>query len=58
MIGQERAADRGSERAAIPQLDLQYARRPDGTLHVALGGDWKLGRGIPALAGVLEAILQ
>ena len=25
-------------------VNLEYARRPDGSLHVALGGDWKLSR--------------
>ena len=32
----------------MQQADLQYARRPDGTLHVALGGEWTLARKIPA----------
>jgi phospholipid/cholesterol/gamma-HCH transport system permease protein len=40
----------------MEQVDLEYGRRPDGTLHVALAGDWKLARGIPALRGVLEEI--
>jgi phospholipid/cholesterol/gamma-HCH transport system permease protein len=40
----------------MEQVDLEYGRGPDGTLHVALGGDWKLARGIPALRGVLEEI--
>jgi len=40
----------------MQQLDLQYARRPDGTLHVALGGEWTLARKIPAVRGVLEEI--
>ena len=40
----------------MEHVDLEYGRRPDGTLHVALGGDWKLTRGIPALRGVLEEI--
>ena len=37
-------------------VNLEYARRPDGSLHVALGGDWKLSRGIPAPQGVLDEI--
>jgi phospholipid/cholesterol/gamma-HCH transport system permease protein len=40
----------------MQQVDLEYARRPDGTLHVALGGEWKLASGIPASVGVLEEI--
>jgi phospholipid/cholesterol/gamma-HCH transport system permease protein len=40
----------------MEQVDLEYGRRPDGTLHVALGGEWKLARGIPAPRGVLEEI--
>ena len=40
----------------MKHVDLEYGRRPDGSLHVALGGDWKLARGIPALRGVLEEI--
>src|SRR5438874_1864383 len=39
---------------AMEHVDLKYARRPDGTLHVALAGEWKLGRGIPAPQGVIE----
>jgi phospholipid/cholesterol/gamma-HCH transport system permease protein len=38
------------------QVDLEYGRTPDGTLHVALRGDWKLTRGIPAPRGLLEEI--
>jgi len=38
----------------MKQLDLEYARKPDGTLHVALAGEWKLGRGIPAPQGIIE----
>src|SRR5262245_32920776 len=38
------------------QVDLDYARGPDGTLRVALGGDWSLARGIPAPGGVIEEI--
>jgi phospholipid/cholesterol/gamma-HCH transport system permease protein len=37
-------------------VDLDYERGPDGTLRVALGGDWTLGRGIPAASGVIERI--
>src|SRR5262244_1705023 len=40
----------------MEQIDLEYARSPDGTLRVALGGDWKLARAIPAPAGVIEEI--
>jgi hypothetical protein len=40
----------------MEQVDLEYGRRPDGTLHVALAGEWKLARGIPAFRGVLEEI--
>jgi len=40
----------------MPQVDLQYSRGSDGTLHVALGGEWKLASGIPASLGVLEEI--
>ena len=38
----------------MEHVDLKYARRPDGTLHVALAGEWKLGRGIPAPQGIIE----
>ena len=41
---------------AMENVDLEYARRPDGTLRVALGGDWKLARGIPAPKGLVEEI--
>ncbi|TMA87625.1 MAG: ABC transporter permease [Deltaproteobacteria bacterium] len=40
----------------MEHVDLEYARRPDGTLRVALGGDWKLARGIPAPKGLVEEI--
>jgi phospholipid/cholesterol/gamma-HCH transport system permease protein len=40
----------------MSQLDLLYARRPDGTLHVALGGEWTLARKIPAPRHLLEEI--
>jgi phospholipid/cholesterol/gamma-HCH transport system permease protein len=40
----------------MEQFDLQYARKPDGTLRVALRGDWKAARGISAAGGVLEEI--
>ncbi|HZW89301.1 MAG TPA: ABC transporter permease [Myxococcaceae bacterium] len=36
--------------------NLEYARRPDGTLHVALGGDWKLSRGVPAPRALLDEL--
>src|SRR5215469_1115359 len=54
--GQEAAANGSSGRGGAQQVNLQYARRPDGALLVALGGDWKLARGIPALRGVLDEI--
>jgi len=38
------------------ELDLDYARGPDGTLRIALGGDWRLARGIPAPDIVIEEI--
>ena len=40
----------------MQQVDLEYARKPDGTLRVALGGQWKLTSGLPAPVGVLEEI--
>jgi phospholipid/cholesterol/gamma-HCH transport system permease protein len=40
----------------MQHVDLEYARRLDGTLHVALGGEWRLARGIPAPGGVLAEI--
>jgi phospholipid/cholesterol/gamma-HCH transport system permease protein len=40
----------------MQQADLEYARRPDGTLHVALGGEWRLARGIPPPRAVLAEI--
>jgi len=40
----------------MEQVDLQYARGPDGTLRVALAGDWKLARGVPPSRGVIEEI--
>lgn len=40
----------------MEQVDLEYARGPDGTLRVALAGDWKLARGIPPPQGVIEEI--
>jgi phospholipid/cholesterol/gamma-HCH transport system permease protein len=55
MIGQEVAEDGTS---GVQRVNLEYARRPDGTLHVALGGEWKLGGGIPAPQGVLEEIAR
>jgi phospholipid/cholesterol/gamma-HCH transport system permease protein len=50
------ADDMTSGFGAMEQVDLEYARGPDGTLRVALGGDWKLARGIPAPEGVIEEI--
>jgi phospholipid/cholesterol/gamma-HCH transport system permease protein len=40
----------------MQQVDLEYARRPDGTLHVAFGGEWTLASGIPTPVGVLAEI--
>jgi phospholipid/cholesterol/gamma-HCH transport system permease protein len=34
-------------------VDLRYARTEDGTLRLTLGGEWKLGRGLPAPSAVL-----
>src|SRR5262249_13797799 len=51
-----RAGDGMSGFGPMEQVDLEYARSPDGTLRVALGGDWKLAHGIPAPKGVIEEI--
>ncbi|TMB21445.1 MAG: ABC transporter permease [Deltaproteobacteria bacterium] len=40
----------------MDQVDFELARGPDGTLRVALAGDWKLACGIPAPVGVIEEI--
>jgi phospholipid/cholesterol/gamma-HCH transport system permease protein len=40
----------------MEQAGLEYAKGADGTLRVALGGEWKLARGIPAPQGVIEQI--
>ena len=48
--------DETSRLKAIDHADLKYARRPDGTLEVALGGDWKLARGLPGPEGIIEEI--
>ena len=40
----------------MEHVGLEFARRPDGTLRVALGGDWKLARGLPAPRSVIEEI--
>jgi len=40
----------------MEQIELEYARGADGTLLVALGGDWKLARGLPAPEGVIGEI--
>src|SRR5258708_34441216 len=40
----------------MEQVDLEYTRGPDGTLRVALGGDWRLAHGIPAPRGIIEEI--
>ena len=37
-------------------VNVEYVRAADGTLCVALRGDWRLGRGIPATDGVLLEI--
>ena len=39
-------------------VDLEYARAPDGTLRLALAGDWRLGRGIPEPGRVLGEVEQ
>src|SRR5207253_7761399 len=41
---------------AMDQVDFELARGPDGTLRVALAGDWNLACGIPAPVGVIEEI--
>jgi phospholipid/cholesterol/gamma-HCH transport system permease protein len=40
----------------MAQVDLDYVRAQDGTLRLALGGDWRLARGIPAPDRVLGEI--
>jgi phospholipid/cholesterol/gamma-HCH transport system permease protein len=40
----------------MAQIDVEYGRAPDGTLRLALGGDWRLGHGIPEPDGVLGQI--
>jgi len=40
----------------VQQVDLQYARRSDGTLHISLGGDWTLTHTLPRPRIVLEEI--
>ena len=40
----------------MDHVDFELARGPDGTLRVALAGDWKLARGIPAPLGVIQEI--
>ena len=40
----------------MEQVELEYARGADGTLLLALGGDWKLARGLPAPEGVIGEI--
>src|SRR6267142_4292779 len=37
-------------------VQLACARGPEGTLRVALGGEWKLARGLPAPGRVIEEI--
>src|SRR5262249_53232557 len=41
---------------AMDAVELQYAKGPDGTLRVALAGDWKLARGVPPSQGLIEEI--
>jgi len=52
------ASDRTQSELPRPmeQVDLSYTRGPDGTLRVALAGDWTLARGIPAPKAVIEEI--
>ncbi len=38
------------------QVNVDYARAPDGTVCVSLRGDWRLGRGAAAVDGALESI--
>ncbi len=40
----------------MEQVQLEYGRGFDGTLRLALGGDWRLARGIPAPADVIAEI--
>ena len=40
----------------MEQVQLDYGRGFDGTLRLALGGDWRLARGIPAPADVIAEI--
>ncbi len=58
MDGGVSASDRTQSELPRPmeQVDLNYARGPDGTLRVALGGDWTLARGLPAPKAVIEEI--
>ncbi len=58
MDGGVSASDRTQRELPRPteQVDLNYTRGPDGTLRVALGGDWTLARGIPAPKAVIEEI--
>ena len=58
MDGGVSASDRTQGELSRPmeQVDLSYTRGPDGTLSVALGGDWTLARGIPAPKAVIEEI--
>src|SRR5262249_8676704 len=58
VIGQEAAENGTSSRGGVQRVNLEDARRPDGTLHVALDGEWKLAGGIPAPRGVLEEIAR
>jgi len=40
----------------MEKVHLEYGRASDGTLRLALGGDWRLARGIPAPADVIAEI--
>jgi phospholipid/cholesterol/gamma-HCH transport system permease protein len=42
--------------SAMAPVDLSYARTEDGTLRLTLGGEWKLGRGLPAPSAVLSEL--
>jgi phospholipid/cholesterol/gamma-HCH transport system permease protein len=40
----------------VAGVELEYATAADGTLRVAFGGEWRLGRGIPASSAVLAEL--
>ena len=60
MNGGASASDRIQSELPRPmeQVDLGYTRGPEGTLRVALGGDWTLARGIPAPKALTEEIAR